>query len=279
MKTVEILGVNFAKIDLQKTIRKIKHWVEKGGRYQLMTLNPEYLVRIEEDQLLKGVVERADLVVADASGIILASWLIYIRSRIGRQRLSFKERITGGELVEALARLAVQEGWKIGLIGGGPGIADKALAQLRTLTKEVANSSTSEECSAHHPRCSFGDSNLKGFADRGPVNVKRQTKEEWRRIKQLLLKERPQILFTSFGFHGPVWIEKTLKALQSRGKSLIAIEVGGVFNYLAGITPQPPKILRKVGLEWLWRLVTEPWRWRRQLDLIKFICLVMKGSG
>lgn len=278
MKTVPIFGVHFAKIDLKKAVKKVKHWVEKGGRYQVTTLNPEYLLRVQEDQALRQVVDKADLVVADGTGIILASWLIDIRSRIvgifrsgiGEKKtplvLFFKNRITGGDLVEALARLAAQESWKVGLIGGAPGVADKALIGLKNLV-------------LYSPlKSSKILSNLIGFADSGPENVKKQTREEFRRIKQLLFKERPQILFTSFGFYGPIWIEKALKALQNRGKSLVAIEVGGVFNYLAGLSSRPPKLIRQIGLEWLWRLIHEPWRIKRQMKLLKFVWLVVKSQ-
>lgn len=57
--------------------------------------------------------------------------------------------------------------------------------------------------------------------------------------------------------------------------SLILMSVGGAFDIIAGRTPRAPLILRTIGLEWLWRLALEPWRWRRQVVLLKFLWLVI----
>ena len=54
--------------------------------------------------------------------------------------------------------------------------------------------------------------------------------------------------------------------------------VGGAFDYLAGRAVRAPQIVRDLGMEWLWRLVQDPWRWRRQLALLKFVWLVIKNS-
>lgn len=252
MRKIEILGVKFAKINLEGSLKKISDFVEKGSDHQVMTLNPEYLVRAKEDYQLKQTIANSSLIVVDGTGIILASWLIYLKSWFGGkkvERLTFRERVSGGELVEALARLAAKEGWKIGLVGGAPGVAEKALLEL--------------------------GANLKGFAHPGPENVRRETKEGHRQILTLIKQQYPRILFTSFGFYGPIWIDKLLTELRSRGGSLVAIEVGGVFNYLAGKSKRPPEFIKRIGLEWLWRLMTERWRIRRQLKLLKFVWMVV----
>jgi len=73
-----------------------------------------------------------------------------------------------------------------------------------------------------------------------------------------------------------LWIERNRAALAECGVR-VAIGVGGALDYLAGTAPRAPGFIRRLGLEWLYRLVREPWRWRRQLALPKFALLVVRA--
>ena len=70
------------------------------------------------------------------------------------------------------------------------------------------------------------------------------------------------------------WIARNLARLQP----CVAVGVGGTFDYLSGTTPRAPAWMRGAGLEWLYRLVRQPWRWRRQLALPLFVYLVLRDS-
>jgi N-acetylglucosaminyldiphosphoundecaprenol N-acetyl-beta-D-mannosaminyltransferase len=70
-----------------------------------------------------------------------------------------------------------------------------------------------------------------------------------------------------------LWIERNLEALAASGVRL-AVGVGGAIDVLGGKVPRAPRWMRQRGLEWLYRLVREPWRWRRQLALPRFVILV-----
>jgi N-acetylglucosaminyldiphosphoundecaprenol N-acetyl-beta-D-mannosaminyltransferase len=79
----------------------------------------------------------------------------------------------------------------------------------------------------------------------------------------------------AFDAEGQVgWIDRNRDRLGAAGVRL-AVGVGGSFDYLAGTAKRPPKFVRDLGLEWLWRLAREPWRWRRQLALPQFVSLVL----
>jgi N-acetylglucosaminyldiphosphoundecaprenol N-acetyl-beta-D-mannosaminyltransferase len=79
----------------------------------------------------------------------------------------------------------------------------------------------------------------------------------------------------AYGAVGQVtWIARNRAALGEAGVR-IAVGVGGAFDFLAGTAPRAPELLRRVGLEWLYRLVREPWRWRRQLVLPVFALRVV----
>lgn len=153
------------------------------------------------------------------------------------KKLGQLERIRGGDLVERLAHLCAKRGYKIGLVGGEKRVSKKALSSLQ---KKFPG--------------------LKGFAISEPSFTRIQ-------------KEKPQILLTALGFKGPIWLESLPHTLKGKVRGLVGIEVGGVFNYLAGKSRRPPIIIQKMGLEWLWRLFWEPWRIKRQLNLIKFLFL------
>jgi N-acetylglucosaminyldiphosphoundecaprenol N-acetyl-beta-D-mannosaminyltransferase len=81
------------------------------------------------------------------------------------------------------------------------------------------------------------------------------------------------ILFVALGApKQEFWINKNLDKIPVK----VAIGVGGAFDYISGKTPRAPTFIRSVGLEWLFRLVVQPWRIKRQLALIEFIRLVVK---
>ena len=69
-----------------------------------------------------------------------------------------------------------------------------------------------------------------------------------------------------------------LKSKILNQKSIVAVGVGGSLDEISGISPQSPHWIERAGFKWLFRLVTEPWRWKRQLRLIKFIYLLMRDS-
>lgn len=230
---VNILGVNFDSVNLDEVVEKIEAMIKKGGFHQVGTINPEYVVKAQDSKQLKEVIAKMHLVVPDGIGIILAAKI---------KKLGSLNRVRGGDLVEKLAEVCAQKGYKIGLVGGEKGIAKKALAVLK---KKFPG--------------------LRGFAEPSHLRGVKRIEEE-----------KPQILLTALSFKGPVWIESLPRTLKGKVWGLVGIEVGGVFNYLAGKSKKPPKIIQKIGLEWLWRLFWEPWRIKRQLVLLKFLFLLLK---
>lgn len=88
-----------------------------------------------------------------------------------------------------------------------------------------------------------------------------------------IINEKPDIIFIAFGSPAQeLWIEKHKQDLTG----VVCIGVGQAFDVYGGIITRAPQFLRALGLEWLYRLITQPWRWRRQLRLFKFIYLVIR---
>jgi N-acetylglucosaminyldiphosphoundecaprenol N-acetyl-beta-D-mannosaminyltransferase len=148
-----------------------------------------------------------------------------------------KQRITGTDFVEKLCERVAKEPITIGFIGGRPHVAEKA----------------SECLQARFPglKVAFARSDLASNSD-------------------FLKTLKCDILFVALGApKQEEWIAQNLSELPVKA----AMGVGGALDYISGSVPRAPKPLRSLGLEWIFRLMVQPWRFRRQLRLIKFIYL------
>lgn len=112
-----------------------------------------------------------------------------------------------------------------------------------------------------------------GEFDSGETDIKHPTRNT--EIITKINKYKPDILLVAYG---APYQEKWLNANSHRLNARVRIGVGGAFDYLTGRSIVPPEWVSGIGLEWLWRLYHEPWRWRRQLNLIRFIFAIFKSS-
>lgn len=108
-----------------------------------------------------------------------------------------------------------------------------------------------------------------GQYDDGHLDVRSQILDlrENARIIKKINDYKPDILLVTYG---APWQEKWLNANRQLLNAKVMMGVGGAFDYLVGRAKLPPVWVEKIGLEWLWRLIYEPWRWRRQLNLVRF---------
>lgn len=157
---------------------------------------------------------------------------------------SLKSRFAGVELLESLCKGAVGKPITVGFLGGRAGVAEK----------------TAECLGLRYPSLKIA------FAG-----------SEWPEDNFVLENQRGKtsidILFVAYGVpKQEMWINENLEKIPVK----IAIGVGGAFDYISGKTPRAPLFLRNIGLEWLFRLLLQPWRLKRQLALIEFAFLVLK---
>ena len=108
----------------------------------------------------------------------------------------------------------------------------------------------------------------------GYKNKATPTPQEEHAIEDIVRSTRPHFVFVAFGSpFQELWIDTHRQMLQAS----ICMGVGGGFDYLSGASNKPPQIIRSLGIEWLYRLVHEPWRIRRQFMRIPiFIVLILK---
>lgn len=151
----------------------------------------------------------------------------------------------GTDLMEFLCKLAAESGYSVGLIGGKIGVAKKA---TECLSKK------------------FPGLEIK-FTEAGPM-------VDWngKQTTDYRLQTTVDILFVAFGMgKQEKWISHNLERLPVK----VAMGVGGAFDYLSGEIPRAPLLIRKLGFEWLFRLIIQPWRIKRQLSLIRYAWLVI----
>ncbi len=203
----------------------------------IVTPNPEFVVRSLADSRLKNIINRANISLVDGVGIVWAAKIL------GKRK---PNRISGVDFMEMAIKLSNDKGWRIGLLGGRGNTAQR-LARLITR--------------------SYPDIAIP-FAISGSPDSSRdgQIREK---IKGLNL----DLLFVAYGNpKQEYWIERNLGKVDAK----VLMGVGGSFDYLTGNVKRAPKLLRKLGFEWLYRLVLQPRRIKRQLSLVVFVLMVLK---
>jgi N-acetylglucosaminyldiphosphoundecaprenol N-acetyl-beta-D-mannosaminyltransferase len=204
----------------------------------IITLNPEMVMAARRDPLLAAAILRADLTTADGVGVTWAA-------RLHGRRLT---RVTGVDLLEQSARLASERSYRLFLLGAAPGVAAEAAARL------------AERYPLLQPI---------GTVSGSPATGAEAT------ILAQLSQIRPDILFVAFGSPAQEqWVAHLRDELGQSGVG-VAVGVGGAFDFISGRAKRAPGWMRKVGLEWVYRLIHEPWRWRRMLTLPRFMLAVM----
>ena len=233
---LRILGIPIHDVTLDEAVEQAAVWVREGGAHQIATVNPEFVMAARRDPAFRAVLEGADLCLPDGVGITLAA------RYLGRP---LRERVAGVDLVEALAARAAREGWRLFLLGAAPGVADRVASVLTARYPGLTVAGTH----AGSPR-----------------------REEEEDIVRRVRDARSDILLVAYGAPAQdLWLARNL----ARTGAKVGVGVGGAFDYIAGVVPRAPRWMRRAGLEWLYRLIRQPWRWRRQRVLPLYALLVL----
>jgi len=241
------------------------------------TPNPEQVVLTLESPTFKKYLNRFDWQIPDGIGLVKAASWLYRRKRIDRP---LKERITGVEVVSWLLKQAKVNNLRV-LVIGGRGYGGKELLTLPSWQEkdgigqlkvvDVGQLKPSEVVGFSEQKSIDHIFWLEGYQDKY-----HPTKKEETVLIKVVKKLKPNVVLVAFG--APVqekWLVDHRLLLDKVGVSL-GLTIGGAMDMILGLVPRAPALLQTMGLEWLWRLVLEPWRWRRQLKLLKFIWLVIR---
>lgn len=235
MKSVNILGCRLDVLDADAATDAILRFAREGGGAQVITLGTEMVVHARHDARYREIVNGCALSLCDTVGLLAVA-----RSR----GADLRERVTGVELVDHLCARAAKEDISVYLFGGAPGIAQRAASELQ----------------GRYPGLRVAGTRDGYFAP-----------AESAQIASEIRASGAQLLFAGLGFpKQEYWLSEHL-AQTGCGAG---IGVGGSFDVISGNVERAPEHWRKLGLEWLYRLVKEPARWRRQLALPHFVLLV-----
>lgn len=240
MESIRVLGVRVDVVDIPGAVEVIAGLIAGGGHHLVATVNPEFIMRARADDRFAALLESASLCIADGWGVLWAS------RRLG---LPLPERVAGSDLIAPLAERAAAAGWKVFLLGAGPGVAAAAADRLRARFPGLLIVGTHA-----------GEAGPQGDAE----------------TIALLDRAGPQLVLVAYGApKQEYWIARNLARLPAG----VGIGVGGAFDFITGRVARAPVWMRRAGLEWLFRLLRQPWRARRMAVLPRFAIEVMRSAG
>lgn len=212
--------------------------IEAGRSLRVITANPEMLMLARKEKRFLGILRGKDrVIVPDGIGVILAGKILGIH---------YPERIAGYDLMTEFLRIGAERGLRIYLLGSTPETIEAARTTLESTYPTI-------QLRVHH-----------GYF----------TSEEEEEILKEIRSFRPHLLFTGLGVpKQEYWLEEHLPNLPVA----LSMGVGGSFDVLAGKVKRAPLLWRRLGVEWLYRLLQEPWRWRRMKVLPHFLLLVVRS--
>ncbi len=230
-KLAQILNIGISGTSKEKVLAFVRDSISHRSKFFIVTPNPEIILASNSDRSLALALNDADIALPDGIGLTFAgNFLGFKGINLIKGRMMFLE----------LVKLANKKQWKIFLLGGKD---DEAQAAAEVLSRSFKGVKMSY---AAGPQL-----NEKG----DPVGLKNSQAEQ--DVIAQINNFAPQLLFVGFGApKQEKWTTKWYRKLNIGG----AMVVGGTFNYISGKASLPPKWMEKYGLEWLWRLITQPWR-------------------
>jgi len=239
VSSIDILGVRVDDVTNDDLLAAVDGYVAGRQPHQIITLNPEMLVAAHDDAEFRQVLNSADLNVADGVGLMAAArWL-------GRP---LRERVTGSDGIYRLSEHCARQGYRPFFLGAADGVAEAVAGRLaaRYPGLEVAGAYAGSPCA-----------------------------EDEDDVVSRVRAAAPDLLFVAYGVPAE---ERWIARNRDRLGVPAMIGVGGAFDFVAGVARRAPPWMRRAGLEWLHRLIRQPWRWRRQLSLIRFVILVLRSK-
>lgn len=251
LKKVQILNVGITNETEDKILEYIFSVAQKGKeKCMIVTPNPEMLVYASKHLSYKEKLNKASVALPDGVGLFIAAGLL------GHK---LQERIPGVDFMEAVCLKASKKPVSIGLLGGRKGVARRAADCLAGRYPGLKVRWVGEEWE----NTRHGEKLMQFDRDKGD-------------IKPYISSHDPiDILFVAYGVPKQEnWIYEHLDKLPVK----IAMGVGGAFDYISGDVIRAPFMIRAIGMEWLFRLVRQPWRIKRQLALLEFVYLLLRET-
>ena len=231
METINILGVNVSKLNMNEAVKKAESLIETDGLSMIFTPNSEIILYASNNPEYTEVLNQADMVVPDGIGVVYGAKILGDK---------LEERVAGYDLVVNLFGVMAEKQQSVYLLGAKPGVAETA---AENLVKK-------------YPGLKIAGTHDGYFKD-----------EDDEKVIEEINKTSPDFLMVCVGFpRQENWIYKYKDRLNAR----LAIGAGGCIDVFAGNVQRAPEFYCKHGIEWLYRLIKQPSRFVRMLALPKF---------
>jgi N-acetylglucosaminyldiphosphoundecaprenol N-acetyl-beta-D-mannosaminyltransferase len=235
----KILGLPVDRLDMGESLALIEAFVESREPHMVVTADSSALVIAQRDGAFRDLIMRADLVTPDSAGVLWAA------RRLGEP---IQEKVSGVDLVDRLCALSADKGYRLYLLGAAPGVAELAAEKLRL----------------RHPGCNIVGARHGFFPSDSDELVAGE-------IAEL----RPDVLFVAMGIPRQ---EKFIAATQAIVRAPVAIGVGGSFDVFSGRVRRAPRFVRRLQIEWLWRLILNPRKLSKAMTLPIFAWKVLRST-
>jgi N-acetylglucosaminyldiphosphoundecaprenol N-acetyl-beta-D-mannosaminyltransferase len=226
---MRIMGAPVAAVTESEAIQAMLDAAADRRGYWAITANLDHLRRYCHEPLAKELMDSADLVVADGTPLVWASQLA---------GTSLPERVAGSNMIWSICEAAGNQGQSVFLLGGAPGVADRAASTL---------------CERYP--------NLKIVGTLCPPMGFEADEQELRRICDHLTRTAPQIVLVALGFPKQDILIRHLRPFLPHAAFM---GVGISLSFVTGEVQRAPRWTHRLGLEWLYRLSREPGRLARR---------------
>jgi N-acetylglucosaminyldiphosphoundecaprenol N-acetyl-beta-D-mannosaminyltransferase len=234
---LKILNLWVDVVNMRQAIEKIRHFIDSGTRpHSVFAVNPEKNFSIPKDVVLHQAFKDADLLIPDGIGVVLAARILY-----GKKM----SRVTGVDLNSSLCALAAERGYKIFVFGAREEINRKAISIMQERYPGIKIAGRSHGFISH---------------------------EEMPALIESINASGAEILFLAMGSPRQERWYSAYKHQLTHVK--VCQGIGGTLDTITGVVKRAPELWCRYSMEWLYRLLSEPTRIKRQRVLPVFAALV-----
>jgi N-acetylglucosaminyldiphosphoundecaprenol N-acetyl-beta-D-mannosaminyltransferase len=238
MRSINVLGVRVDDVTMTEALMRAEDMMQEARLHHIATVNPEYIVAAQKVPEFARVLDQADMNLPDGANLLRAA---------EAQGTPLRERVAGTDFVWYFTGIAAVCGWSMFLLGGRKGAGAQAAARLQSRYRHLRIAGTYEGSPAP---------------------------EEEAEILSRINESGAEILLVAYGAPAQdLWIHAHREQLSG---IRLAIGVGGALDFIAQRVRRAPRWMQNRGLEWLFRLMMEPRRVRRQWALVQFTWMVFR---
>lgn len=245
---VTILDVPIHDVTLNEACEHAERLILAGGTHQFATVNPEFIMTAQRNPAFMQALQQTMLNVPDGAGVLWAA---------RHKRHPLRERVPGIELMVKLCGIASSHQWRVYFLGAQPGVAERAAAAMAL---------------------QFPGMMVAGTYAGTPAETEAPA------IIERIRLAKPHMLFVAYGAPAQdLWLARNLPLCKDPrdvllNGGLVGMGVGGAFDMVAGLQKRAPEWMQDANLEWLYRLIQQPWRIKRQTALVRYVVATMLES-